>query len=271
MEANAPIEVDELRRLNRCLDNAIADSITDFNVQRYMIQHDSGTQYYRERLGVLVHEARNLVTTAKYAMTANKAGHGLQLGAADEIVSRCLNGLGSLIQRSIEAVRTDGQPPAHQALINLSEFIADLQLAARLEAQVYSCLLSIAPVEPCLAVYADRDMLLSALTNLLQNAFKFTALGTQVALSIHAASDRIRIEVEDNCGGWPSADAEHMFQAFNQCGANRSGLGLGLSICRRCVEANQGAVSARNIPGTGCIFTIELPRHYLPRPSVALS
>jgi hypothetical protein len=41
-------------------------------------------------------------------------------------------------------------------------------------------------------------------------------------------------------------------------------LGLGLSICRRSVEANNGALRVRDLPGSGCIFTIDLPRHALP-------
>jgi signal transduction histidine kinase len=44
----------------------------------------------------------------------------------------------------------------------------------------------------------------------------------------------------------------------------KSAIGLGLSICRRSVEANGGVLSVRNTPGTGCVFTIELPRHAVP-------
>jgi signal transduction histidine kinase len=48
---------------------------------------------------------------------------------------------------------------------------------------------------------------------------------------------------------------------------DKSGLGLGLSICRRSVEANNGVLSVRDVPGSGCIFTIDLPRHLLPKAS----
>ena len=50
-----------------------------------------------------------------------------------------------------------------------------------------------------------------------------------------------------------------MFRAFQQFDADRSGLGLGLSIARRAVEASGGALSVRDMPGHGCVFTIELP------------
>jgi signal transduction histidine kinase len=56
-----------------------------------------------------------------------------------------------------------------------------------------------------------------------------------------------------------------MFLPFKQSGADRSGLGLGLAICQRGVEANGGVVRVRDIPGSGCVFTIDLPRHLLAR------
>jgi hypothetical protein len=51
-----------------------------------------------------------------------------------------------------------------------------------------------------------------------------------------------------------------MFRPFEQLGAERTGLGLGLPISRRGVEANGGKLYVRNRPGTGCVFTIDLPR-----------
>jgi C4-dicarboxylate-specific signal transduction histidine kinase len=82
-------------------------------------------------------------------------------------------------------------------------------------------------------------------------------------LNAYAASDRIRIDVEDHCGGLPSGAAEDMFLPFKQSGEDRSGLGLGLAICQRSVEANNGVLSVRDVAGSGCVFTIELPRHVL--------
>ena len=52
-----------------------------------------------------------------------------------------------------------------------------------------------------------------------------------------------------------------MFQPFTQDGADKSGLGLGLSFCRRSVEAIGGVLSVRNRPGVGCVFTVDLPRY----------
>ncbi|MGA8706015.1 MAG: HAMP domain-containing sensor histidine kinase [Steroidobacteraceae bacterium] len=270
-DTNSQIEADEFKILIQCLNQAAANSVTEFCHQCELGRRTHETDVFREQLGVLVHEARNLIATANYAMLSVRTERALLKGSTDETVGRCLAGLGNLIERSIETVRTDGRPRTHEQDLNLSDFVADVQLAARLEAQACECVLIVTPVDPHLAVYVDRDMLLSAVSNLLQNAFKFTAPRTEVILSVYAISNLVRIDVQDSCGGWTSGDAEQMFQPFKQCGENRSGLGLGLSICRRCVEANHGSVSARNIPGEGCMFSIELPRLYSTMQSTALA
>jgi signal transduction histidine kinase len=100
----------------------------------------------------------------------------------------------------------------------------------------------------------------------LQNAFKFTHHHTEVRLNAYAAADRIRIDVEDHCGGLPPGAAEELFKPFRQSSSDRSGLGLGLAICRQAVEANNGTLAVRDVPNTGCVFTIDLPRHVLSHP-----
>lgn len=75
---------------------------------------------------------------------------------------------------------------------------------------------------------------------MLQNACKFTQRHSEVLLNAYAASDRIRIDVEDHCGGLPQGAVEDVLLPFKQSGEDRSGLGLGLAICRRSVEANNG-------------------------------
>jgi signal transduction histidine kinase len=141
--------------------------------------------------------------------------------------------------------------------------IAEARSSAALEAQARGCELAVAPVEHGLAVEADPALLLCALENLLQNAFKFTAPRTQVSLKGYAAADRVRIEVADRCGGLPPGKAQRLFMPFVQSASDRSGMGLGLSIARRSIEASRGRLLVRDVPGTGCVFTIDLPRRSL--------
>lgn len=106
-------------------------------------------------------------------------------------------------------------------------------------------------------VTVDRQMLSSAISNLLQNAFKFTRVGGHVSLTARAAAGHVTIEVADECGGLPPGKAEELFRPFEQRGEDRSGLGL--SISRRGVEANGGTLTVTDVPGQGCIFTVQIP------------
>jgi signal transduction histidine kinase len=263
-ERHASIEIDEFRTLNRCLDNAIAVAVTEFSYQRDSIAADKQAHELNERLGFFAHELRNLINTATLALTAIKVGNVGLGGATGAVLDRSLVGLRNLIDKSLTEVRMTAGLSTQNHLFSLAEFIAEVRHSAALEAELRHCMLAVSEVDPRLAVDADRDLLFAAVGNLLQNAFKFTHRGSEVTLNAYASGDRILIDVEDHCGGLPPGDAERMFAPFVQGGADRSGLGLGLSISRRSVEANAGILGVRDVPGVGCVFTIDLPRHAMP-------
>lgn len=259
-EGNALIGTDEFRTLNRCLDNAIADAVTEYSYQRYSTLESDGVQALNERLGFLAHELRNILHTATLAFAAIKLGNVGVSGATGAVLERSLIALRTLVDRSLAEVRVAaGMLPRHE-FIPVAGFIDEIAVSASLEAQARGCILTVSHVEEGLAVDGDRDMLLSALGNLLQNAFKFTAPGTEVALTAYAVADHILIEVEDHCGGLPPGGADRMLLPFSQVGTDKSGLGLGLAICQRSVEANKGTLHIRDVAGSGCVLTIDLPR-----------
>ena len=260
-EEDAAIAVDEFRTLNRCLDNAIADAVTEFAYLRNAQVADRQVQALNEKLGFLAHELRNLIQTATLAVTAIRGGNVGMGGATGAVLDRSLIGMRTLVDRSLADVRVTAGLPARHQRMSVADFIDDVKISMALEAQARECEFTVSVVDPQLAVHADRDMLFSAVGNLLQNAFKFTESQSEVSLSAYATADRIRIDVEDNCGGLPPGDTERLFLPFAQSGADRSGHGLGLSISRRSVEANNGVLSVRDVPGSGCVFTIDLPRH----------
>jgi signal transduction histidine kinase len=262
-ERDAPFQIDEFRTLNRCLDNAIADAVTEFSYQRDFVMADRQAIEMQQRLGSFAHELRNFLQTATLAFTAAKTGNLSLSGATGSVLERSLEGLRDLIRHSLEEVRTATSNSAQPGLFSVADFIADVKYAADLAAQVRGCVLTVSAVDTRLAISGDRDQLYSALGNLLQNAFKFTQHRTEVALDVYALSDHILMDVKDHCGGLPPGDAERMFVPFTQNGEDRTGLGLGLSIARRYVEANSGILSVRDVPGAGCVFTITLPRFAL--------
>ena len=267
-EQNAPISIDEFRTLNRCLDNAIAVAVTEFNYRRNSVVADTQTSALNERLGFFAHELRNRLSTANLALAAIKAGKVGLTGATGAVLDRSLVGLSNLIDRTLTEVRLAAGFSAQHKLFSLADFITEVKLSASLEAQVKSCVLIASRVAPELAVDADRDLLFAAVGNLLQNAFKFTRPHTEVTLTAHAAADRIHIDVEDNCGGLPPGDPEGLFLPFARGSANNTGLGLGLSVSRNSIMANRGLLTVRDKSGSGCVFTIDLPRHSMPERSV---
>ena len=262
-ERGVRIEIDEFRTLNRCLDDAIADAVTEFSCQHEVRTVDKAVQALNELLGCLAHDLRNHLQTATLALTAVRAGNVGVSGATASVLSRSLVRLRSLIDASLADVRVTAGMPARRELFSVADFISEVQISGTLEALTRDCMFSVSAVDPSLAVDADRDLLFSALGNVLQNAFKFTHPGTAVTLSAYANAGRILIDVEDHCGGLPPGDPEQLFLPFRQRGDDRSGLGLGLSVSRRTVEANGGTLRVRDVPRHGCVFTIELPRHML--------
>lgn len=265
-EMDAEIEVAEFRTLNRCLDNAIASAVTEFAYQRDFAVADRQAEALNERVGYFAHELRNHLSTAVLALSVIRAGNVGLAGATGTVLDRSLVNLKTLIDRSLAEVRMSAGMEVQHSLFPLAEFVNEVKLAGELEAQLKGCVLLVSSVDPELAVDADRDLLFSAVGNLLQNAFKFTQPGTEVTLNAYAAADRILIDVADNCGGLLPGDHETLFQPFRQVDADGQGLGLGLSISRRSVEANGGELRVRDVPGTGCVFTIDLPRHAKPQP-----
>lgn len=269
-DLKVPFETDEFRTLNRCLDNAIADAVNEFSYLRDFAVADKQAEAVNERLGIFAHELRNLLNSATLALTAIKSGGVGVNGATGGVLDRSLVGLRNLIDRSLADVRINAGLPIPSKLFSLADFITDVKQSAALEADVKGCGLVVAPVDSTLAVEADRDLITSAVGNLLQNAFKFTHAHTLVRLNAYAVGDRVRVDVEDHCGGLGAGVAEKMFLPFAQGGEDKTGLGLGLSLSRKSVELFGGTLSAQDLPGTGCVFSVELPRFAMPmQPAIA--
>ncbi len=185
-------------------------------------------------------------------------------GAASARFTRARSGTFEiLVNRSLTEVRLDADL-LHLARVTLAEFVEETEVAATLQAREYDVELSVPTVDRSLAVQIDRQVLAGALANLLQNAFKFTRRHGCVSLRAHGSAGRVFIDVDDECGGLPSGTAEGLFAAYEQRSDNRSGIGLGLSIARRAVEANGGALRVLDRAPIGCRFTIDLPAVVMP-------
>lgn len=251
-ELHVPIATEDFQTLNQCLDDSIAAAVTEYSRQRAV--RVSGVDV--ERQGFLAHELRNHLGTAMLAFQVVKSGKVGVAGNTMDVLARSLRGLRELIDRSVFEVRVAAGNHRRDRL-RVTEFLEEMEIDASISAADRGLGFSVERVSEDLFIDVDRHLLASAVSNLLQNAFKYTRPSGHVWLRASNHADHVSIQVEDECGGLPEGRAE-LLVSFEQR-TDRTGLGLGLLISRLAVEANGGKLSVRDIPGKGCVFTVEMP------------
>jgi signal transduction histidine kinase len=268
LETNAPISTDDFRMLNGCLDNAIADAVTQYGRERDQSTMDGDAVRENERLGFFTHELRNLLHTAIMAFELVKSGNVGVAGTTGAVLHRNLLAARDLVARALAEVGlTQGIQKRERILV--SDFIEELAPGAAVAATARGITLAVMPVEEDVAIEADQQVLAAVMMNVLQNAFKFTHPGTTVILRVSASAARVLLEIQDECGGLADGEVDGLFHPFEQRSANRTGLGLGLAFSRWATEANGGRIYARTLPNVGCIFTVDFPRVAVPVVAIA--
>jgi two-component system OmpR family sensor kinase len=116
-----------------------------------------------------------------------------------------------------------------------------------------------------LPITADRDRLVQVLDNLLSNAVRYTADGTEVTVRLSTAPDAVTLSVTDQGPGLTDEQRERVFERFYRADPSRSralgGSGIGLAISKALVELMEGRISAESEgPGRGSTFNVSLPR-----------
>jgi signal transduction histidine kinase len=258
IERSAPISTEDFRALNKCLDNAIAEAVTEYERQREIDVVAEDARRSNQHLGFIAHELRNTLSSALLAFDVLRAGSVGIRGSTGDVLGRSLIGLRDLVDRSLTEVRLTAGI-AREERVTVARFVEDIEVSALLSAKARGLKLTVAEVDPELIVETDRQILASIVSNLLQNAFKYTRPHSHVWLHTHATADRVLFDIEDQCGGIPPGKSEQLFEPFVQQSDDRTGLGLGLAICVRGVKALRGAIRVRN-QNKGCVFTVELPR-----------
>jgi hypothetical protein len=258
-ENGAPIEVDEFRTFNRCLDNAVAAAVTEYTIRKFPAASESAAAAPHLPLGPLLQELLNHLQTATLVVRAIKTGNVGISGATGAVLDRSLLGMRTLIDRSLAETRMAAGTPALPKAIHLATFLSHVAASALLDSRALGCRFTVAPVDNGITVHADAELLSSTLGNLLHNAFKSTQAHTEVRLHAHAVRDRVLIDIEDHCGGLPNGAAQDFLSPGARNGEDRSGSEITLDICRRSIAANHGVLRLHDVPGSGCILTIDLP------------
>jgi signal transduction histidine kinase len=252
--AGVTIAPADWQKLNRALDVAIAHAVSSYEALRDKERRRSAAD-----LGSVAHELRNALAAATVAFEAVKRGRvGTDSRTAD-IVTRNLKRGALLARNLVVQSKVEARPELILAPFALWSIVDDV--VATVPAVVTKTEIRVASD---IVVVADEELLISALTNLVQNAVKFTQPGGTVTVRARQSADSIAIEVEDGCGGLPPGKAETLFAPFVQHRSDRRGAGLGLSIVLKIMLAHGGSVRVQDLPGRGCVFELSFPRR-LPR------
>jgi len=258
VERAAPITVHEFGSLNITLDNAIASAVASFSANHETAFGTGSKLAAQARLGVLANAMRNLLNTAILAASAMKRGSVGLGGATAAALDRSLIAMRSLIDRTLAEVRLESSPVDSAEVIEIGPFIADVQLAAVLEASGTECELTVV-VQPEIFVRGDRHLLSSAVANLLHVAVTSTRRGGEVFLTARAKDGRVIVDIEDGCTALEPEVVERTLARFARRDEATSSLESALDSARKAVEANSGTLTARAIPGKGCLYLIDLP------------
>ena len=252
-EARFRISVDDFCVFNRCLDNAIGHAVNEFN----RIADERRATAEIPRLVVAAHELSDHLQTARLSLRALRSSGAPIDGPSGQLLERALGNLATVAERMLSEARL-GADVARREPIELAPFMEEVAMTAALNAQSGGVTFTL-DAETTGTIDGDRHQLMSAVMNVVRNALKFTRPGGAVRLTVRMTSTRLFMAVQDQCGGLPEPDLQITNAFTDRRAADRSGRGLGLSIASKIIRSHAGDITVRDVPGCGCVFTIELP------------
>jgi len=239
---------------------------------RFVVIEDDAAEAELERhkddwRHMLAHDVRNPLTMAMGALKfLEDSGAGHTIDKADlELIHAGVRNCRRIEELLATYLETDrmvkGSMPVHAAAVDAAQLISDL-VSEHAQAAAERGLSLKGGARRRLCVRADPELLRRALTNLIDNALKYTPAGG--CITVNAAEDRglVRIRVADDGPGIPARDLPRIFDRYYQVSKEdrRHGLGLGLTFCRAALSAMDGEITVESRVGTGSVFTLTLPR-----------
>lgn len=185
--------------------------------------------------------------------------------------------LGQLFQDLLQAAKSeDGRLVNHPKVTEMSDFITKLTAELKFSAEKKGLNVDLnldgigannsvkqRVITPLYYVDVDPDRIREAITNLFDNAVKYTDAGT-ITLGVSGDKEYVTLYVKDTGQGIPAEDITHLFQKFyrvdNSATRTIGGTGLGLFLCRKIVELYQGKIWVESVLNKGSTFYIKLPR-----------
>jgi PAS domain S-box-containing protein len=220
-----------------------------------------------EFIATLAHELRNPLAPIRTGLQilGAEGASGASAGKAREIIERQLTHMVRLVDDLLDISRiTSAKVKLNKAHITLQQVVEASLEASRPYIDASNQTLAVSVDEQPIAIFADLTRMAQALSNILNNAAKYTPPGGRIELVARREGVEAVIAVSDNGTGIPTEMLDQVFDMFTQVGRTvdhaQGGLGIGLSIVRRLIVLHDGTVSAHSEgAGKGCTFTIRLP------------
>jgi len=240
-----------------------------YAVRRFRRSRREIEQARTEAIHALVHDVRNPLTIVQ----------GFATILDDEVTSpthrdylrgiqRAAEDASNLVLTVLDASAEEERPLVpHWEDVNLNQLVEEVLEPYRLMAKERRLTLRIDLSPDTPVVRADPALLRRAIGNLLSNAFKFTPAGGSVEVISARHNTQARVSVRDTGPGIAPHEQGALFQKFRRTSSGRdvSGIGLGLYIVRRIVEAHGASVHLESQAGAGSTFTIDIPAGQLRR------
>jgi two-component system, OmpR family, sensor histidine kinase KdpD len=213
-------------------------------------------------LSAVSHDLRTpLASITGAASTLRSQGAKLEPAVRDELlesISEEAMRLSRLVGNLLDMTRLESGVELRRDLYPLEEIVgAALQ---RLEPQVAGREVVVSLPDDLPLVYVDDVLLGQVLVNLIENATKYSPLGSAIEIAAEATPAAVELEIRDRGAGFAAGEEKRLFEKFYRGKSEGvGGAGLGLAICRAIVVAHRGSIEALHRPGGGAIFRIRLP------------
>ncbi|MBN2147107.1 MAG: GAF domain-containing protein [Anaerolineales bacterium] len=217
-------------------------------------------------ISMIYHDLRsplaNVVSSLDVLDTMLPPGEEENLKPLLDIALRSTERIQRLTDSLLDMSRLEaGQPIGNRQAISIETIIRDAVDTVTVIVQNKNQRIEVEPLAGTIEVWVDPDMIRRVITNLLENATKYTPSGGLIRMGVYRKDEMVYTWVLDNGPGIPASEHERIFDKFSRLYAREGpkGLGLGLAYCRMAVQGHGGRIWVESEPGSGSRFTFTLP------------